>query len=143
MDDRFTPRPIAGWYMIGAVASLLFGLAICALYGVRLATDPSTLAVDERALYDAEPTWVSAAFGLTGLSAALGGIFLLMGKRLAETLLLVALVAVVVWLAGLLLVPQLRDLLMTAEIVMAMVITALTWTIYWFARHSRQRGWLS
>ena len=24
MDDRFTPRPVAGWFVIAAVASLLF-----------------------------------------------------------------------------------------------------------------------
>jgi hypothetical protein len=24
----------------------------------------------------------------------------------------------------------------------SIVVTALTWTVYWFARHSRQRGWL-
>ena len=143
MDDHYAPRPIAGWFVFGAAASLLLGLAICALYGVHLATDPSALPVDERALYDAEPAWVSGAFGLTGLATAIGGILLLMRKRTAETLLLVALVAVIVWLAGLLLVPQLRDLLMTSEIVIALVIAALIWTIYWFARHSRQRGWLS
>ena len=31
----------------------------------------------------------------------------------------------------------------SAVLLVAIVVTALTWTIYWFARHSRQRGWLS
>jgi hypothetical protein len=28
------------------------------------------------------------------------------------------------------------------DLLVAIVVTALTWTIYWFGRHSRQRGWL-
>jgi hypothetical protein len=38
---------------------------------------------------------------------------------------------------------QLRDLLSTDQIAMAIAIVAIVWTIFWFARHSRQRGWLS
>jgi hypothetical protein len=28
------------------------------------------------------------------------------------------------------------------DLLVALVVAALTWTVYWFARHSRQRGWL-
>jgi hypothetical protein len=41
-----------------------------------------------------------------------------------------------------LLVPRLRDALGTDDIAVAVVVAVITWTIYWFARHSRQRGWL-
>jgi positive regulator of sigma E activity len=65
-----------------------------------------------------------------------------MRRRFAEWALLVSLVAVLVWLAGLVLVSPLRDNLSANDLIVAIVVTALTWTIYWFARHSRQRGWL-
>jgi hypothetical protein len=142
MDDRFTPRPVAGWFTPAAVISLLFGLLICFGYGVHLTTDPATLALDERALNLAEPAWVSAAFGLTGAAVAIGSILLILRRRAAELSLIISLAAVCVWFAGLLLVPQLRDLLLTVEIAMAFIVVAITWTIFWFARHSRQRGWL-
>jgi hypothetical protein len=142
MDDRYRPQPVAGWFRPAALASLLFMLAICALYANHLVTDPSSLAVDERALYQAAPSWVSGAFGLTGIAGAIGALLLLLGRKTAQPLLLLSLVAVAVWFAGLMLVPQLRDLLMTGEIVTALIVAALTWTIFWFARHSRQRGWL-
>jgi hypothetical protein len=142
MDERFTPRPVARWYMAGAVVALLFGLLICFGYGVHLTTDPSTLALDERALYEAEPAWVSGAFGLTGAATAIGAILLIMRRKAAERLLLLALAAVLVWFAGLLLVPQLRELLMDVEFAMAIAVVLITWTIFWFARHSRQREWL-
>jgi hypothetical protein len=38
---------------------------------------------------------------------------------------------------------QLRDLLSADQFAVALVVVAIVWTIYWFARHSRQRGWLT
>ena len=142
MDERFSPRPVARWYFVGAGVALLFGLLVCFGYGVHLTTDPSTLALDERALYEAEPAWVSGAFGLTGAAVAAGAMLLILRRKAAEPVLLMSLAAVCVWFAGLLLVPQLRDLLMSGEIAMAVVVVLITWTIFWFGRHSRQRGWL-
>ena len=142
MDERFTPRPIARWYMVGAIAALLFGLLIAFGYGVHLTTDPSTLELDERALFEAEPAWVSGAFGLTGATIVIGSVLLMLRRKAAEQVLLVSLASALVWFAGLLLAPQLRELLMTVEIAMAIVVVLVAWTIFWFARHSRQREWL-
>ena len=142
MDERFTPRPIARWYMVGAIAALLFGLLIAFGYGVHLTTDPSTLELDERALFEAEPVWVSGAFGLTGATIVIGSVLLMLRRKAAEQVLLVSLASALVWFAGLLLAPQLRELLMTVEIAMAIVVVLVAWTIFWFARHSRQREWL-
>jgi hypothetical protein len=57
-------------------------------------------------------------------------------------MLFVSLVGMLVWLGGLMLTPRFRDLLSTDQIAVLLAIVAVTWTIYWFARHSRQRGWL-
>ena len=142
MDERYSPRPIARWYMGAALASLAFMLLICVAYAVHLTTNPASLALDERALYEAEPNWVSGALGLTGVFGSIGAALLLMRRKLAELVLLVSLAASALWLAGLLLVPKLRELLTTGEIAAAFAICAIAWTIYWFAHHSRQRGWL-
>jgi len=66
----------------------------------------------------------------------------MMKRRAAEWLLLVSLVAVLVWLGGLIAVGPLRETMSANDLLVAIAIAALTWTIYWFARHSRQRGWL-
>jgi hypothetical protein len=67
---------------------------------------------------------------------------LILKRRSAEALLLVALIAIAAWFAGLFVNGALRDLLSTGQIAVAIVVVAVVWTIYWFARHSRQRGWL-
>jgi len=35
-----------------------------------------------------------------------------------------------------------RENMSANDLLVALVVTALTWTIFWFARHSRQRNWL-
>jgi positive regulator of sigma E activity len=71
-----------------------------------------------------------------------GAILLLMKRKLAEPAMLVSLIAVLIWFAGLLLVTPLRDAMSANDLLVAIVVTVLTWTVYWFARHSRQRHWI-
>ncbi len=142
MNDEFAPRPIAGWYLPAAIASLLFMGLGCILYLTHVLADPATMPLDQRTAFEAEPMWVTAAYAVAVWVGLAGTALLVIRKRLAEPLLLVSLAAVLVWLAGLLVVSELRESLSANDLVVAIVVTALTWTIYWFARHSRQRQWL-
>ena len=142
MDEHFAPRPVAAWYMPAAIASLLFMALGCIMYLMHVLADPATMPLDQRAAYEALPTWVTAAFGVSVWVGAAGALLLAMRKKLAEPALLVSLVAVLVWLAGMLLVTQVRENMSANDLLVAIVIVALTWTIFWFARHSRQREWL-
>jgi hypothetical protein len=142
MDDRFTPRPLARWFIPAGIAALLFMLLGCAAYLVDVTADPSTMPLDQRAAHDAQPMWLVGLNAVAVWVGAAGSLLLVLRRKLAEPLLLVSLIAVGLWLAGLLLAPGLRELLGTDDLAVAVVVRVLTWTIYWFARHSRQRGWL-
>lgn len=142
MEDHYSPRPIAGWYMVGAVASLLFMGLGCVMYLSQVLTDPNSLPLDQRAAYLAEPLWVTGAYAVAVWVGLAGAILLVMKKKLAEPALGVSLVAVLVWLAGLLVVAPLRNSMSANDLIVALAVTALIWTIFWFARHSRQRHWL-
>ena len=142
MDERFTPRPVAGWYMAAAVISLvLMGLG-CVALAMHLTADQATLPLDQRALFQAEPKWVVAASAVGFIAGALGALLLVLRRRAAEPLLLVSLLALLVWAVGMFATPSFRDLMSTEHILIVIVTLAVVWTIYWFARHSRQRGWL-
>ena len=143
MDEHFKPRPIAAWYLIGAIASLLFMGLGCVSFLMHVLANPDTLPLDQRAAFAAEPSWVTIAYGLAVWVGLAGAILLVMKRKLAEWAMLLSLIAVLVWLAGLLLVSPLRESMSANDLLVAIVVTALTWTIYWFARHSRQRGWLN
>ncbi len=143
MNKEFAPRPLAGWYMPAAVASLLFMALGCIMYLMHVFADLAAMPLDQRAAYQAEPTWVTAAYAVAVWVGAAGAALLVMRKKLAEPLLMVSLAAVLVWLAGLLVVTGLRENMSANDLLVAIIVTALTWTIFWFARHSRQRGWLA
>jgi hypothetical protein len=71
-----------------------------------------------------------------------GGVLLNMRRRAAVPMLLLALVGLAVWFSGMLATPDFRDLMTTNDLAVVVAIVLIAWTIYWFARHSRQRGWL-
>jgi hypothetical protein len=142
MDERFTPRPVAGWYMAAAVISLLLMALGCVALAMHLTADQANLPLDQRALFEAEPKWVVAASAVGIIAGALGALLLVLRRRAAEPLLLLSLLALLVWAAGMFATPSFRDLMSTEHIVIVLVTLAIVWTIYWFARHSRQRGWL-
>ena len=141
LDDE-TPRPIAGWYMIAAIAALLFMLLGCLVLWLDATADPATLALDQRAAFEARPFWLLMMNGIAVIAGALGALLLVLRRRAAEAFLLLSMIAVAVWLAGLLLIGPVRDSLSTNDIAVAVAVAIITWTIYGFARHSRQRGWL-
>jgi len=47
-----------------------------------------------------------------------------------------------VWLAGSLVVAPLREAMSATDLLLIIALVAVDWTIFWFARHSRKRGWL-
>lgn len=142
MDSRFALQPLARWYMIAAIASLLLMALGCVGLAVHLGTDPAQLPLDERALFEAEPPWVLAASAIGFIAGAAGALLLILRRRAAERLLLLSFAGMLVWIAGMFATPAFRDLLSENQIAAVLVVLAVTWTIYWFARHSRQRGWL-
>lgn len=141
MDDPYAPRPLAGWYMPAAIISLLLLILYCSGLVMDLTIDPATLDPDQRALTEAEPVWVFGATLVAGAAGLIGTILLVIRRRQADPAMLVSLIAILVWLAGVLVSPM-REILSTNDLVIVIAVVAIIWTIYWFARHSRQRGWL-
>ena len=142
-DDQYAPRPLAGWFLPAAIASLLFMGLGCIMYLMQVLGDPDSLPLDQRAAMLATPAWVTGANAVAVWIGLAGTVLLVMRKKLAEWALLISLVAVLIWLAGLIVVAPLRESMSANDLLVAIVVTAVTWTIYWFARHSRQRGWLA
>jgi hypothetical protein len=141
-DDPYSPRPLARWYMAAAIASLIFMAIGCAGYLVDVMTAPGDIPLDRRALYAARPWWQVAAYALAVWIGLAGAILLVMRRKLAEPLLFASLVAAVFTFLPYAVVPGVHENLTTGDIAGAIIVLAITWTIFWFARHSRQRGWL-
>jgi len=142
-DDAYSPRPLAGWFRPAAIAATLFMLLGAASYLFSVMADPTTMSLDQRAVYEAEPWWMTGAYGLAVWPGLMGAVLLLLRKKIAVPVLLLSMIATIVWFAGFLFVRDLRLNMSSDELAAPAIILVLTWTIYWFARHSGQRGWLS
>jgi hypothetical protein len=142
MDELYGPRPVARWYWIAAVASVLFMAVGCWGYVMDVTTDPTTLPLDQRNLVLARPVWQVAAYAIAVWVGLIGALLLLVRRKLAVPLLLVSLIGAVVTFLPYATVPAIRDNITTNDIGFASAIILITGTIWSFARHSRQRGWL-
>ena len=142
MDEHDVPQQVARWYPHAAFASLAVMALGCLGLVMHVLTDPTTLPLDQRALFEAEPQWVLAASAIGFVAGLFGSLLLVLKRVAAERAMLISLIGVAVWLAGMFATSEFRNLLSTDDIALLVAIVAIVWTIYWFARHSRQRGWL-
>jgi hypothetical protein len=142
-DDRYVPQPLAGWFKIAAIASVVWFMLGCANYLYEVMLDPATLPLDQRAMMEAAPTWMYAAFAVAVWVGLIGAVLLLLRKKLSVPLLGISLIAVLVQFSAYFLDPQLREVVGSDMLLIPIIIVAVTWTVFWFAWHSRNRGWLS
>jgi hypothetical protein len=140
--DPYSPRPLAGWFYPAAIASALFMLLGVLMYVEHVTLDAATLPVDQRAAFLAQPSWVTGVFAVATWSGLAGAILLLLRRQTAVPVILLSMVALAVWIGGLASADVVRSSMSVNDWAVLIAIAALVWTIYWFARHSRQRGWL-
>lgn len=141
-DNPYAPRPLARWYWIAAIAALLFMIVACAGFVIDRMTDPASLPLDQRVVAMARPWWMIVAYGIAVWSGLAGTVMLLLRRRLAQPLLLLSLIGAIGTFLPYAIVPGIRDNITSNDIAFAIGIIAITWTIFWFARHSGQRGWV-
>lgn len=141
-DQDHAPRAVASWFRWAAWGTLLWMLLGVANYLFQVTVDPATLPTDQQLLLAAVPGWMLSFFALTVWIGLAGGVLLVMRRKAAEPLLLASLVACAVQFTAYFIDPGLREIVPADGLVVPVVILAITWTIFWFARHSAQRGWL-
>ena len=142
MNQVTSERPVPRWFMLAALAAVTWEIIGCAMYLMQVRVDPAALPVDQRALWDAAPGWMVAAYAVAVWIGLVGAILLVMRRRLAEKLLLVSLAAVLVQFSALLLVPELRNLTTSDALFLPFVIIVVCYIIWHFAFTSRRAGWL-
>ena len=144
MTDDHSSETISvpAWYWIVAVGALLFELAGAYLYANSLTLDPASLPLDQRAIYEATPQWMTIEWGIAIASGVAGAVGLLLRMRFAQPLLLVSLIAVVVQFSGIFLVRQLRELTPENHLIVPVVILLLAYGVWQTSKLAQKRGWL-
>lgn len=88
------------WIAGAALAWNLLGLMMFVMQVTMSPEQVAAMSAPERAVYDATPSWVNAAFGLAVLTGVLGSIGLLLRRRWAVGSFAVSLVAMIAQFAG-------------------------------------------
>ena len=133
---------VPAWYWLAAVAALLFEGTGALLFANSLTLDPATLPLDQRAIFEATPQWMTIAWAVAIGAGLIGAIGLLLRRRFAEPAQLISLLAVAVQFSGLFLVEQLRELTPEDHLIVPVVILLRSYGIWQLARLAKRRGWL-
>ena len=141
-DPRFAQQPFRSWFWFGAVGVLLFMLVGVAGYLATVMTPVDQMPADRQAVMAAMPAWQTPVYAIAVWSGLVGAVLLLMRRRLAVPVLLVSLVCAVGTFLPFAVIPPVRELATEGDAIAAIIVIALCWTSFWFARHSQQRGWL-
>ena len=143
MDEQVTrTHAIPAWFWVAAGLALLFEAFGCYMYLAQVTADHASLPLDQRAMWDATPTWMFAAYAIAVWVGLIGAALLLMRRKFAVPVLLVSLIAVVVQFSGLFLVPQLRQTVPDTALAAPIAIIVMCYAIFHLARLADKRGWL-
>ena len=135
-------RIVPGWFYAVAALAFLFEAFGCWMYVAQVTADRASLPLDQRAMWDATPGWMTAAYAIAVWSGLAGTLLLLLRRRLAVPVLLLSLVAVIVQFSGLFLVPQLRQTVPESALAAPVILILACYLIFQFARVAQRRGWL-
>lgn len=142
MDDNRMVARAPTWFSVAAIGALLWELVGCGLLVSSALTDPATLPRDQQAIVAATPSWMNAAWGFAVVTGIAGAVLMLMRNRRAEPLLLLSFLAVAVQFSGLLIVPELRNLTNSDDLLAPFVVLVVCYGIWHLARLARKSGWL-
>jgi hypothetical protein len=142
MTDNRESMPVPAWFTLAGIGAVLFEAFGVYSYLVQVTTDPNSLPIDQRDLVLAMPSWMTAAYAVAVWVGLAGALLLLMRRRLAAPLLLVSLLAGIVQFGALLVVPALKNLVGSDDLLVPFVILVLCYVIWHLAWQARKSGWL-
>ena len=139
-----TATPPRSFWIISILA-LLWNLLGVASYLMTVKMSPDALAAmpeAERALYQNIPAWVTSSFAIAVFGGTLACILLLMRKRVASTLFLVSLLAILVQMGHAFFMTQMLAVHGAAGAALPLCVIVAAMFLLWYSRGAQSRGWL-
>ncbi len=139
-----TRRSVPGWYWAVAVLALLWEAMGCYAYLTAVtmkAGDMAGYTSAQRAVFEATPAWVWAAYAVAVWVGLAGALALLMRRRWARLALIVSLAAAIVQFGWVFLAtPTLKTDASAAAVPICIVVIGAF--LIWFSGAAARRGWL-
>jgi hypothetical protein len=138
-------KPTAAFWIISVLA-LLWNLM-----GVMAYIDHVTMAqealqakpIEEQQLYTNIPTWATAAFAIAVWVSTLGCILLLLRKKLATPVLIIAFAGIVVQMVHQLFISKSIEVYGPGGAIMPVMVVLIGAFLVWYSRKATAMGWLN
>ncbi|WKK64617.1 hypothetical protein [Lutimonas zeaxanthinifaciens] len=134
-----------GFWIIGIVA-LLWNLMGVAEYLQLAYMKEETLAampVEQQALYENVPAWVTGAFALAVFGGLLGCILLLMKKKLATVVFIISLISVLAQMSYSIFMTNAMEVMGAMAIFMPILVIVISIFLVWYSRKMESEGVLT
>ncbi|MCB2096947.1 MAG: hypothetical protein KDE05_04890 [Parvularculaceae bacterium] len=133
------------WFYAAAVIALVWNLMGAAAFISHATISEEAIAAlpeAERALYEAVPLWATIAFAVAVFGGALGSLFLLLRRKLAEPVLIASFAGILIQFVHSFFIAKSMDVYGPGSIVMPVMVIVIGAALVWFAQKAGKAGWL-
>ncbi|MGB5821387.1 MAG: hypothetical protein WBG90_18015 [Saonia sp.] len=144
MMEKQTVKPKM-WFWILSVLALIWNLmGVMAYLAQAFITEEAldALPETERALYDAQPAWVTAAFAIAVFGGTLGCIALLLRKKWARPVLLISLIGILAQMSHAFFISNNFEVYGPGGLVMPILVIIIGVGLVLMARSAQTKGWI-
>lgn len=138
-------KPTTAFWVIVVIALVwnLMGVYAYLAQAYMTAQELAALPVEEQALYENVPAWVTAAFALAVFGGALGCILLLLRKKLAVIVLIISFVAILAQMTYNFFMSKAMEVYGPGGMVMPIMVIVIGAFLVWYAKKMETQGVLT
>ena len=138
-------KPTSSFWIIGIIALIwnLMGVFAYLQQAYMTVEDVTALPLDEQALYDNIPAWVTAAFALAVFGGALGCILLLLRKKLATFVFIISFIGILAQMTYNLLMSKAIEVYGPGGMIMPIMVAVIGAFLVWYSKKMQSNGILN
>ncbi len=140
-----TNKPNVLFWVIGIIALIWNAMGVMAYLGEVYRTEDLKLNMSEAELayLEAEPAWYTAVFAIAVFAGVLGCILLLLRKKLAYTLFVISLLAVIAQQVYHFVLSDALEIMGTFDITMSIMVVIISIFLVWYSKDQIKKEVLS
>ena len=138
-------KPSTSFWIIGIVALIwnLMGVFAYLQEAYMTAEDLAALPIEEQALYENIPAWVTAAFAIAVFGGALACILLLLRKKLATFVFIISFVSILAQMTYNLLMSKAMEVYGPGGMIMPIMVIVIGAYLIWYSKKMDAQGILT
>jgi len=138
-------KPTTSFWIIGIVALIwnLMGVFAYLQQAYMTAEDLAALPLDQQALYENVPAWVTAVFALAVFGGALGCILLLLRKKLATFVLIISFISILAQMSYNFFISKAMEVYCPGDMIMPAMVIIVCAFLVWYSKKMQTQGILS